>query len=338
MKKRLLLLSAISIWPVLAENPAEPDYIRYHEEADGKSSLQTAVARFEKGGSVVDLVSVVHLADPEYFDRLNGLLANYDAVLYEMVGGSYSADQQAAIPSETGMPDVRSLQKMATTFLDLEFQLEGIDYSKKNFVHADIDWEQYQELMLAKNQTFATLFSRAMALAQEGDADSLPTAEVNVTQLLGRIMTAIRTGDGSDLKRSMAPMLGDSEDFITRLEGEDGTVIVSERNKVVLQKLEQVMQPNQSGMYAIFYGGGHMPDLERRLLADGYRKTAVVWMDAWAMGGDAEAEDSSSGGSAILAEPGNFLLDLLEQNPEVIEMLQQLGTALEGLEGLKESE
>lgn len=330
MKFLLPLLSIGLILPTLAQEAVERDYIRFLESPDGTSSLQTAVARFQKDGSVVDLVSVVHLADSEYFDDMNRLLANYDAVLYEMVGGQFTPGEDSSAPPEAGMPDVRSLQKMATTFLGLEYQLDGIDYSGANFVHADIDWEQYQDLMIAKNQTFATLFTRALNLAQEGDPEDLPTSEIDLPKLFSRILTAVRTGDGSELKRSMAPMLGDSEDFITQLEGEEGTVIVTERNKVVLQKLEEVMKAKNRGMYAIFYGGGHMPDLEERLLAEGYRKGAVVWMDAWAM--DVEAESAGDSDSDILANPGNFLLDLLEQNPEVIGILQQLGTALEGVE------
>jgi len=332
MKRFLWILPVICIWPAIAQEGGEADYIRFEEKDDGTSSLQTAVARFEKAGTIVDLVSVVHLADPEYFDRMNGLLANYDTVLYEMVGGKYAPDQPDAPGSQMieGMPDVRSLQKMATTFLDLEFQLEGIDYAAPNFVHADVDWEEYQELMLAKNQTFATLFTRAMTLAQEGNIEGLPTDEINLSQLLGNVVTAIRTGDGSSLKRSFAPMLGESEDFITQIEGDDGTVLVSERNRVVIRKLGEELAGRRSGMYAIFYGGGHMPDLERRLVADGFKKEAVVWIDAWAM--EAETGNSEDAGAELLANPGDFLLDLLGQNPEVIEMLQQLGTALEGLE------
>lgn len=328
MKRFLWVLPVIWIWPAFAQEDAGADYIRFEEKDDGTSSLKTAVVRFEKAGTVVDLVSVVHLADPEYYDRMNGLLANYDSVLYEMVGGKYTPGQTGE--TIEGMPDVRGLQQMATTFLDLEFQLEGIDYSAPNFVHADVDWEEYQELMVAKNQTFATLFSRAMSLAQDGDIEGLPTDEVDLSMLLGSVITAIRTGDGSSLKRSFAPMLGESEDFITKIEGEDGTVLVTERNRVVLRKLEEEMEAKRPGMFAIFYGGGHMPDLEAQLLADGFQKEAVVWIDAWAM--EANSEDSAEVGSEVLENPGDFLLNLLGQNPEVIEMLQQLGTVLEGIE------
>lgn len=51
---------------------------------------------------------------------------------------------------------------MASSFLGLEFQLDSIDYEAKNFIHADVDWKQYNELMTAKSQSFATLFTRAM--------------------------------------------------------------------------------------------------------------------------------------------------------------------------------
>ncbi|MEX2579388.1 MAG: hypothetical protein WD342_10045 [Verrucomicrobiales bacterium] len=329
-----LLLCGIFLFPLgLVAQDAVPakggDYVRFVEGEDGVDRLQTAGARFRRGGTTVDLVSVVHLADAAYFEELDEILAGYDAVLYEMVGGKFApGSEENDSPEE--MLGVRSLQRMASSFLGLEFQLEGIDYSSPNFVHADIDWDEYGQLMAARNQSFATLFSRALNLAREGNVEGLPTSEAAMSGLLGRLVTAVRSGDGTELKRSMAPLLGESEGFIAQIEGEDGTVIVGERNRVVLEKLEEEMRRRGPGRFAIFYGAGHMPDLETRLLGEGFAKERVVWFDAWTM--EESVVETDGAGDAPAETTADLLLQIIAQNPEVMKVIRQLGSAMEGLQ------
>jgi hypothetical protein len=130
------------------------------------------VAGFRKGGTTVDLVSVVHLGDKAYFENLNTFLKDYDLVLYEMVGGKYSPPPANAASAPAGieeMASVRGIQQMASQFLELEFQLNGIEYDSPNFVHADVDASEYAALMTARNQNFGTLFTRAMSIAETAD-------------------------------------------------------------------------------------------------------------------------------------------------------------------------
>jgi hypothetical protein len=344
MKRLLFLLPllATSAWcqiaPAPAPAPAPPvvakeasDYIRFLEVEGGPDLLQTAITRFRKGRDTVDLVAVVHLGDAAYYEGLNDYLQNFDLVLYEMVGGT--AEQKAsAEPEDSSVPEmasVRQLQQMAKSFLGLEFQLDGIDYSAENFIHADVDWEKYDQLMTARNQSFATLFSRAMSLSQSGDIPGVPSNEADINAMLGSILTAITTGDGTGLKRTLAPMLSEAEGFISLLEGEDGTVLVTGRNKVVMEKLSEVRSERAAGNYAIFYGAGHMPDLEARLLADGFRKVETGWADAWSM----EKPTSANGLSA--GEPVNatdFLIRMLQDNPEVMSAVEQLSDVLRKLQ------
>lgn len=317
------------------------DYIRYVEESGVSSRLQTAVVRFQKGRTIVDLVGVVHLGDAAYFENLNALLKGYDAVLYEMVGGKYSpetgADLEVDPEAAPEMGSVRQLQQLARSFLGLEFQLDGIDYSARNFVHADVGWVEFNTLMQARNQNFATLFSRALILAEEGDVAGVPNDEKVMEAMMKRIFSAIMTGNSNELKRSVAPLISESESFITQLEGDDGTVLISERNRVAMEVLTEEREVRGGGKFAIFYGAGHMPDLEKRLIAEGFTKEKTIWADAWTI---PEAGAAAAGGATGLipggAAPADMLGRLLEENPEIMSTIQQLGTLLESLRAVTE--
>lgn len=318
---------------------ATSDYVRFLEGAD-KDRLQTAVKRFQKGGRIVDLVAVVHLGDASYFENLNQLLATYDRVLYEMVGGAYAPSRaEAAVElAEPGatedapagvdeMAGLRQLQTLAKSFLGLEFQLDGIDYSARNFVHADVEWDSLNTLMTARNQNFSEIFTRAMALSTQGNVAGLPESEAGMSLLLTGLLSAVTSGNSTELKRLLAPLLGEAEAFITQLEGEDGTVLVTERNKLVMERLAQEQQLRGDGTYAIFYGAGHMPDLEERLLGLGYAAGETAWADAWSM---------EHGAGEVVASPatapGDFFLNLLQENPEIIGTLQKMGEMLQQMQ------
>lgn len=322
--------------PATEESPRElPQYIRFLEASDAleKSTdgavpsdrLQTAVVRFEKEGTQVDLVGVVHLGDAAYYEALREKLAGYDTVLYEMVGGPHRREED--LPGASAeIASLRQLQQLAKSFLGLEFQLDAIDYQAPNFVHADVAWAEFEKLMAARNETMLTLLERATALADAGEVAGLPSDPAASEAFLGRVFSAVLRGDSAELKRSVAPFLSEAESFIARLEGEDGTVLVSERNRVVMEKLAELRAERGKGTYAIFYGAGHMPDLERRLLEAGFEKGESLWHDAWTI---------PRGSSAASGTPPALdgILRLISESPEVKAGLEKLGTSLEDLGG-----
>jgi hypothetical protein len=164
-----------------------------------------------------------------------------------------------------------------------------------------------------------------MSLSENGGVPGIPNDEAEIAAIMKRLLTAVMTGNSNEIKRTIAPLMSEAEGFITQLEGEDGTVIVGERNRVVMEKLAELRATNGSGNYAIFYGAGHMLDLEKRLLADGFQKGRTAWIDAWSMPDSSTAAGQASSG----VSPANLLLKLMENNPEILDSIQQLGALLE---------
>ncbi len=262
-------------------------YIRYVDKGkEGK--LQTAIAHFvrDRDGASVDLIAVVHVGDQAYYDDLDNRMIIYDGVLYEMVGGPYNPEVEEAV-SEKGSPleGLRMIHGMIQSLLQLEYQKNGIDYLRKNFIHADVDWKKFQALSEERNQTIATWFARAMDLANSENLPGVPNDEKESQALLTSLMGAVVNGDAAALKRILAPILSEAESLITRLEGDDGTVLVTERNKVAFEVLHEQLRFGKRKL-AVLYGAGHMPDLEKRLASLGFHKVKTEWKTAWDISDD----------------------------------------------------
>ena len=79
----------------------------------------------------------------------------------------------------------------------------------------------------------------------------------------------------------MAEQFETLEGAMDALEGPHGSTIVSERNKVALKRLAEQIAAGKKKI-AIFYGAGHMNDLEKRLVADFHlRRGTTDWLTAW---------------------------------------------------------
>jgi hypothetical protein len=60
-------------------------------------------------------------------------------------------------------------------------------------------------------------------------------------------------------------------------------VILTERNKVVIAVLNRNLADGKKDI-GIFYGGGHMPFLEKMLTEDlGFKRKETKWLVAWDM-------------------------------------------------------
>jgi hypothetical protein len=119
----------------------EPKFIRVRRNAKEKPlAMETAVVRYisaDRPGVTVDLVGAIHIGDKTYYDELNKLFEGYEVVLYELV-----APEGTRVPKEGrergNAHPVAALQNGMGAMLELEHQLDRVDYTKENFVHADM--------------------------------------------------------------------------------------------------------------------------------------------------------------------------------------------------------
>jgi hypothetical protein len=280
--KRLLLLLLLPATLAVAVPPAagEPTkFIRFVEEEQG-DSLQTAVASYESPQKVqVDLIGAVHIADQAYFAALNQRFKSYDAVLYELVGPSFAErSQPAAKKAAEKLQWVGQLQAMMRDALKLHGQLEGIDYTAKNFVHADMDMTQFAQTQTQKQESFLSLYLRASQAQQEANEKRGVNSDAAGLVMLLKILTM--KDSSTELKRMIGQEFDSVEDIMAGMETGGGTVLVGERNKVALQVLDQQIAAGKKHL-AIFYGAAHLGDMEARLLKKGYKRTKVEWLKAW---------------------------------------------------------
>src|SRR6516225_2511015 len=137
--------------------------------------LDTAIVSFRptspKAEDVrVDLVAAVHVADKGYYQELNKRFKDYDVVLYELV-----APQGTRVPKggrkDKGGNVVSSVQIGMKNVLELAYQLDQIDYTRKNFVHADLSPDEFLQSMRDHNEGFADIIARLVALGIAKEAN-----------------------------------------------------------------------------------------------------------------------------------------------------------------------
>ena len=278
----LLLLSQFAA----AETPAAhrvppkqtPQFLRLLRDKNNVPlALETAIVRFAPtaGGRTptVDLVAAVHIADAAYYRQLNREFQAYDAVLYELVAPENS---NAPKPGDRrGSNSISAMQNGMKDLLALEFQLDGIDYTCKNMVHADMSPEQLAKSMHKRGESAWTMLGRmlAYAMAKENRSD-----DVSGGELLAAFFAKNRA---LALKRLLAEQFQQSEEALAALEGPTGSSLISGRNKVVTDVLRKELAAGKQKI-AVFFGAGHMPDLQKRLLHDFTMKPVDTrWLAAW---------------------------------------------------------
>lgn len=261
------------------------DYVRMTE--DGKKvKLETSVATFTlPDGRIVDLFGVVHLGDASYYGEVDARLAKYDAVLFELVGdpsGLTRPDKDKDAPPARPNP-LRSMQETMGRVFKLEFQLEKIDYTRPNFVHADASAEEFSQMQKERGESMMKLLAKSFALSADPemrehvkDAENLGIADLVMLFYSEKSMLRIKV--------IFAKLLAGSEQVLEKKMLGENNAIIHGRNGVALKKLDEVLQDPAKKRVAVFYGAGHMPSMETaivdRLKA---KRTAEIWLPAWTM-------------------------------------------------------
>lgn len=251
-----------------------PDFIQVVED-ETSAQLQTSITSYRSSeGLQVALIGAVHVADPSYYKALNERFTQYDTILYELVG-----DPEDLISSDTNESPsgIRMLQRGLMRVLDLTFQLDGIDYTAPHFVHADLNREEFAERQKARGESFFTLIQRAARAQMEAEEGEAMSGQVDPWQLLKALFSKDRS---SRLKLIIAEQFTQSDQLFAAIEGEEGSVIISERNARVIEVMQDEQAKGKRNL-AVFYGAGHLLDLDQRLLKLGFRRGTHEWLTAW---------------------------------------------------------
>lgn len=260
-------------------SPSMGDYLRYLKTPP--ASLETAVVTM-KGprGEALDLISAVHVGEASYYRNLNSRFRAYDAVLYELILPEEMAGQRLPSQLESGGA-LSGLQGKLGRTLGMVTQLNNIDYSPANFVHADLTQEALSQSMGARGESLMSYFQKALANSGRGKAPSLGVSEQELAELN---LLAILTGSATDkertvLKKMMASAMTSPHGAIDVF---GDTALLADRNQAALGALDAQMARGRRNL-ALFYGAAHMPDLEAQLRKRGWKRIGTEWLKAWSI-------------------------------------------------------
>ena len=260
-------------------------FLRIRRDAKGRPvAMETSVVRYqmknEEGETVfVDLIGAVHVGQQEYYDSLNKQFEKYESLLYELVApeGTIIPKGGRVADDSISLNPVGAIQKGLKDILDLEFQLEKIDYTKKNFVHADMTPTEFGKSMEANEESIGGYALKAMGQSMAMQASGKDTGTAGMFMALFSSNKALR------MRRVMAQQMINMEAGLVMFEGKDGSTIINHRNAKCMEVLKRELASGKKKI-AIFYGAGHLADMEKRLVSDFQMDVGgQKWLPAWTL-------------------------------------------------------
>lgn len=268
-----------------SDSRLKTQFVRLVRDDNGRAMLETAETAYRNAdGVTVTLIGAVHIADAAYFAGLDASFDAYDALLYEMVKPATRPGESTRTARREGsLAWVGAMQRFMRDHLELEFQLDAIDYDDRpNFVHADMDSETFLKLQEERKEGFLKLFLRAFAAERKRQRAGEGSAAEELTPF--HLLAALKAPDRArQLKLLFARQLRNVEGHMEVLEGPNGSVILTERNKVAVGVLREQLDKGHRNI-GIFYGAGHFPGIEAILVNEmGFRRVGQTWRTAWDM-------------------------------------------------------
>ena len=273
-----------------AEQPQS--YVRMEAAKDGSRALQTAWRKLEppqdSGKPVVWLIGVCHVGEKSYYQKTQRKLDAAELVLFEGIG----FDGKVAEDRNQPESKVSNLQTTLADSLGLVFQLDAIRYDRLNFRNSDLGVAELQAKLGGSNhkskpgKKAVDPEVRAFVKMIEGDSFALTLFQGILKLFQGNpqframarlvIIETIAATEGDVSKLAGAASPGMRRLFKT---------LIDDRNAVVLRDLRHAIKAKEPpSSVAIFYGAGHMIDLELRLGKKmGYRPTEETWVTAFAV-------------------------------------------------------
>ena len=254
-------------------------YVRLRVDDEQRpQALQTAIVRYQGlpgtayAGRIVDLVGVVHIGEADYYRELDRRLAEYERVLYELVAPDGTRFKPEDLKDRGSI--IGSLQTGMRDMLNLEYQLEKIDYMAENFRHADMSPEEFAEDFRRRGDSVWKMFARMMGAGLATQARSGGDA--------GLLLAMFSRDRPMRMKQSMARQLIDMDAVTAGMDDADGeNTLIKGRNAKALRILREELDAGRNHV-ALFYGAGHLPDMAVQLERDfEMEEKRTQWLDAW---------------------------------------------------------
>ena len=277
------------------------------------TQLQIAARKFvpaRGSGPAVWLTGASHIGDSNYFNALQVHLDAQALVLFEGVGGpaaghhathrrgraSPRTSHSPADGSTTGANrenQPAGLQGSLAESLGLVFQLSAIDYDRPHFRNSDLSIQEIQRLI----QDAAHADSAKGDSANAGGEFQQLLQIMDERSFLGSIAKLMVTLLGSSpklqaiTKLALIETLGQVQGDLSQMQALPPEminlmqVLIQARDQTVLSDLKaELKRKSPPGSVAIFYGAGHMADLEKRLTHElHYRAAGQFWLTAFAV-------------------------------------------------------
>jgi hypothetical protein len=175
------------------------------------------------------------------------------------------SDQKPLSDAELGLePGLQ--ERLAKTFR-LSFQLNEMDDTRPNWINSDMTIDELQRAFEEAGADGSMLFGMLDGSSGMG-------------AVVGLVLGAVERLPGMAQRGKLMIMevlsLGDASFDMMKDQLGDGTVkvLIDERNQVVIDDLKGLLADTDADSVAIWYGAGHMPDMEERLLDQlGYERT-----------------------------------------------------------------
>ncbi len=195
-------------------------------------------------------------------------------------GEGSAADLWVEIARKDNPSGVGDIQASIAKALGLKYQLDAIQYNRPHFTNSDMTMN---ELKTALKKNGADGQEQQLIQMLEGmpQMGALVQGFLNVIGQSPQMQAMVRA--------MMIEVLGSSDDLMSSdaiTQGPMGrmmSVLVVDRNQVVMQDLRRALdsKPARKSI-ALFYGAGHMADMERTITRElSYRPAETVWNPAF---------------------------------------------------------
>lgn len=260
------------------------------DKRDTPLSLEVAVVRYVPAGRAkrqagraqeyVDLIAAVHIGDRRYYATLNRRFRSYDALLYELVAPEGTVVERGR--GTSNLHPLGALQNGMKSMLEIEHQLEQVDYTRPNFVHADFSPAEFAQSMKDRDEGWMQLYWRMMGQAMAQQSQQAAKGESADLDLSADLFAALVSDDRPRmLKIALAKQFESMEAVLLGIGGPNGSTLITERNKRALEVLRQQQAAGRRKI-GIFYGAGHLTDMHERLVRDhGLKPASITWLEAW---------------------------------------------------------